>query len=147
MHQHISNNKWVIAAIAVVVLLGALAFGAALAGASGSGPSGSGGDESREPVTVIERTVIEKEDDQGVSQGAGQGAAQGDDQADDRDDDQTDDRGEDRQRLGALRVLGPARRVNLPSGDHRGHAAMQAALDEVDHALSGSEVSEHGVDV
>jgi hypothetical protein len=97
MHQHISNNKWVIAAIAVVVLLGALAFGAALAGASGSGNSGGGGDESREPVTVIERTVIQKEADQdatkdgnnrGVSQGPGQGtgqAAQNDDQADGRD--------------------------------------------------------------
>jgi hypothetical protein len=48
MHQHFSNNKWVIAAIAVVVLLGAFAFGAALAGASGSRDSGGGGDESRE---------------------------------------------------------------------------------------------------
>ena len=81
MHRPISDNKLFIAAIAVVTLLGAAAFGATLAGASGGGDDSSGGTdgESREPVTVVERTVIVKEDGQGASQdttrGTGQGAA------------------------------------------------------------------------
>ena len=109
MHQLITNNRWIIAAIAVVALLGALTFGAAIAGASGSEDYEVGGNESGQPVTVIERTVIAKEvdpgeDDRGArkvtGQGVVQGGAQGDDQADDRGDDRgeyrDDDRGDDR---------------------------------------------------
>jgi hypothetical protein len=80
MQQLFENGKWVIGAIAVVALLGGALFGATIAGASGDTndrSAGSGGD-SGEPVTVIERTVVVKEedDDQEANQGAGQGSAQ-----------------------------------------------------------------------
>ena len=86
MDQLDSNNRWLMAAIAVVALLGAFTIG------ESANPGGGG---SGEPVTVIERTVVEKEDnrdedDRGAGQRTGQGAAQGDDQ----DGDLGDDRGE-----------------------------------------------------
>ena len=118
--------KLAVVGLAMVTLLGAAGCGAASGQDDGSGGAddGSGGGESREPVTVVEKTVIVKEeardagqgsggvgarsatqqDDQGDDRGTGQGHDQSDDQgkeqSDDRDagqgDDQSDDQANDR---------------------------------------------------
>jgi hypothetical protein len=81
MHRIVSANKTITAAIAVVTLLlvGAAAFVAVTAaGASGGGGSDDGsrdgGGGSGQPVTVVEKTVIVKEE----ARDAGQGSEGGD---------------------------------------------------------------------
>jgi hypothetical protein len=109
--------KLAVVGLAMVTLLGAAGCGAASGQDDGSGGAddGSGGG-SREPVTVVEKTVIVKEeardagqgsggvgargatqqDDQGDDRGTGQGHDQSDDQANDRSDNRDDEQGDDR---------------------------------------------------
>ena len=54
---------------------------------------------------------------------------------------------DDRERLQPDDVLRPARQVDLAGRDHRGHAAVQARLDEVDRLLARREVAEDRVGV
>jgi hypothetical protein len=96
--------KLAVVGLAMVTLLGAAGCGAASGQDDGSGGAddGSGGG-SREPVTVVEKTVIVKEEARDAGQGSGgvgaRGATQQDDQGDDRGTgqghDQSDDQGKD----------------------------------------------------
>jgi hypothetical protein len=94
--------KLAVVGLAMVTLLGAAGCGAASGqdDGSGGGDDGSGGGVSREPVTVVEKTVIVKEEVRDAGQGSGgvgaQGAAQQDDRDADRGNDQSDDQGDDR---------------------------------------------------